>query len=191
MIVTPPTNGPYSPVEFWATVGDWYESTCDHRTYQLQEAAIAAVLESLEWNSVLDVGCGFGRLGMLIQRIRPKAIYHGIDICEGLLRSARRHLPSGTFKQTAIMDYRRGGAWDLVITAEVLMHQPAVDIRKIISRLFRWSNRWVVNCDWDDIAAAGNAWNIPHDYLDLYGDRLVSVTPAGVPRQSIFLADAT
>jgi hypothetical protein len=142
------------------------------------------------------MGCGFGRLGMMIQRIRPEASYTGVDICQEMLESAKRHLPRGTFRKMSIQRYRPTELRkrDLVISAEVLMHQPENyhSFSLLLRRMVWLSNRWILNCDWDpQDGDPGNNWNIPHDYRALYGRNLVSATPAGIPDQTIFLAEVT
>ena len=191
MLTSPHPDLAYNPAEFWATVGDWYEGTCDLDGYRVQEDAIQAVIEQLEWETVLDLGCCFGRLGTMIRRFRPDARYHGVDINLDLLLSASAHVPNATFWHSAILDFHPVNTFDLVITAECLMHQPVKDIAVIFESMFWWSNRWVLNCDWCQPGAEGNHWNISHDYPALYGKRLRSTTPAGIPNQSIFLAEAT
>jgi len=191
MLAAPHPDLTYNPAEFWATVGDWYESTCDLDGYRVQEDAIAAVLEPLDWDTVLDIGCGFGRLGMMIKRIRPDATYHGVDINLDLLLSASAHVPNATFWHTAILDFHPKQTYDLVISAECLMHQPEKDMAAIFEDLFWWSNRWVVNCDWYEPGAEGNHWNINHNYPALYGDKIRLTVEAGIPNQTVFLAEAT
>jgi SAM-dependent methyltransferase len=81
----------------------------NRRFYRERAAAFAAhregpwpgfsrVLARLPEGPVLDVGCGEGRFGVALARVRPQTPYTGVDLSPTLLRRARarRDLPART-----------------------------------------------------------------------------------------------
>lgn len=177
------------PPDYWAG----HERRVDMAAYAPQHDAIAAVLRELEWESVLDLGCGFGRMGMLVKEMRPKASYTGVDITPSLLASARRHLPDAEFKDGDVLDVKLGQRkWDLVMAVELLVHLRDDDAAAAVDRMKRWSRAHVVSCDWYVPGAADGESSFMHDYPALYGSSLEREVPVGEDpfwsRQTIFVA---
>ncbi|MBZ0303182.1 MAG: class I SAM-dependent methyltransferase [Anaerolineae bacterium] len=87
--------------------------------------------------SVLDVGCGNGRLGIFLAQHVPLAHYHGVDNNEALLeraQSALIHLPA-TFEHRDIIEHPPdSGAFDLVALFGVLHHVPGFEQRQRLLR---------------------------------------------------------
>lgn len=163
----------YDPLTYWRARG---------QTFAEQELAIVDLLSSLEFESVLDVGCGPGRLASLIRGIRPTATYTGIDVSRHVLRLAEVRWPGGEFVQTTLAGFRpRGRKWDLVIASEVLMHVPPADLARSVALLRSMSSRHVVTLDWT-APGHGASHNFRHDYRAAFasaGLRLLSSRPLG------------
>jgi len=100
--------------------------------------------------SVLDVGCGNGRLAQLLDRERPGASYVGIDAVPELVHLARgrtRHL-SAVSAEFQVVDIARPGwarlqksvsgrlmpGFDVVVALAVLHHIPGFDLRVRVLR---------------------------------------------------------
>lgn len=185
-----PSDG-YHPAREWQEWGAWYWDDFNPAGYTEQEAMLAETLDHLAFDTVLDVGCGFGRIGLLIQRIRPEAQYHGIDASADQIAKAKELLPTGTYEQTAILAFDPGRRWDLVVASEVLMHQPPELIAPTVERLKEWAGRWVLSIDGYHPGApveVGSFWNWNHDYPGLYGDDLLLTQRVGP--QTIFVVAA-
>ena len=82
--------------------------------------------------SVLDVGCGEGRWGPEVRRLRPKASYLGIDPSEYAVQrfGARRNLRLGSFEELHLHVFAQ--PFDLVVCADVLHY---LDERTILEGL--------------------------------------------------------
>lgn len=195
----PGDNTVYDPAVYWADVGHAYESYCDLAAYEPQERKLREVLtELLPWSTVLDVGCGFGRLGLVVTEMQPWVRYRGFDISPDQINSARRRHPLAELEVAGIATFKPGETFDLVMCAEVLMHQPPDRIEEAVERMLSWSHGEVVIVEWDDVGyfertqSKPSTWNFPHDYRKLFGDRLVSETPVGSAYpwsgQTIFVA---
>ena len=145
--------------------------------HERQEEALSRLLSGLtDIYSVLDVGCGRGRIAALLQRLKPSAEYTGLDIGETQLQLTAFVRPDGSFIKLPVQELNSSygrGRWDLVIASEVLMHIPSDEIQLAIDNLKAVTGKYLVITEWapevlkvpKDIAW----WNIPHDYLSLLG----------------------
>ena len=70
--------------------------------------------------AALDVGCGEGRWGVALRRVRPRLRYTGVDGSEYVVRrfGARRNIVRGTVGTLGALDLR--GPFDLVVCSDVL-----------------------------------------------------------------------
>jgi SAM-dependent methyltransferase len=80
-------------------------------------------LAPLEYDSVLDVGCGAGHNLPLLRAGRRLTEVAGADIAEDALRRAREREP-GSYHLLDIENGRLDGRWDLVFSSLVLEHLP-------------------------------------------------------------------
>jgi trans-aconitate methyltransferase len=165
----------YEPVTYWRTRGE---------TFAAQELALVDILRDMGFASVLDVGCGTGRIGGLIRGIRPDATYTGIDISPAVLKSASARLPAGEFHETTLAAFRPGRKWDLVIASEVLMHIPSADVSAAAQKLRSLAERWVLTIDYVGERALASH-NFAHPYRLLFpeaevtrvGEQAIHVVP--------------
>ena len=81
------------------------------------------------YSSVIDVGCGNGRLLELLQD--KKAHYIGVDNSIGLLKMARKRWPENKFSECNILDLGCISEYnfDYVFCIAVLHHLPGKDLR--------------------------------------------------------------
>jgi trans-aconitate methyltransferase len=154
----------YEPVTYWRARGE---------TFAAQEIVLADIFRGLEFASVLDVGCGTGRIGGLIRGLRPDATYTGIDVSPAVLRSAANRLPDGEFHETTLAAFRPGRKWDLVIASEVLMHIPSADVSAAAQKLRSLSGRFVLTIDYVGARALASH-NFAHPYRLLFPDAEVT-----------------
>jgi cyclopropane fatty-acyl-phospholipid synthase-like methyltransferase len=143
--------------------------------HELQERRLAAYLPRLHGiDTVLEVGCGRGRIAAALADILPGVRYTGLDVGLAQVEATSLVRPDGDIIWSAIQDYQPGDRrWDLVLTSEALMHIPPEDIAATIDKLLAMARRWLVIVEWVATAAewatpvAG--WNWPHDYLTYLG----------------------
>lgn len=149
-----------------------------------QERTLLDVLAGLEFDSVLEVGCGLGRITAMLQTDDLTAIDIGAD----QVAVTRDRVPTARVEQARIQDYEPDRQWDLVLASEVLMHIPPADIQAVCDKLQRLSLRWVVTVDWTEpITRRVLPHNWLHDYRSLFG-KVETVVPIGL--QSIFVVHA-
>lgn len=169
----------YDQVAYWRERGktyfDDYQPGPDRET---QELALAGILRQLAPHTVLDVGCGFGRMALIVMQTLPDTTYLGIDVsvhqvmhAVGMVRE-----PRAAFLAMALEDLpEQREPWDLVLACEFLMHVPPERIEATVARLIG-IGRTLVTLDWDQpIDAEPMAHNFLHDYRALLGRDAVHV----------------
>ena len=82
---------------------------------------VSKVLDSIDYRSVLDVGCGPGHNYPLLAKGNPAVRYAGTDVSEWAIERARRQVP-GTFHLGDIQQTVPEGTWDLVYSSLLLEH---------------------------------------------------------------------
>ncbi len=89
--------------------------------------------------NMLDCGCGFGYLGLLIMPYLPEgSTYTGVDLAEGLLEEAKRIFVDKNYEvkfiHRDIYEYQAKEKYDLVISQAVLRHLDAPEefLKKLI-----------------------------------------------------------
>jgi SAM-dependent methyltransferase len=98
----------------------------DYSNERVQAQTYSAVLEAmgpLEGRSVWDVGCGWGRLSLLLQASGARVI--ASDIVPETIEQLKRDHPAIDWRALDVMDERAVGSmpqFDCVVACEVLQH---------------------------------------------------------------------
>ncbi len=98
------------------------------------------LIRGLEFDSLLDIGCGDGRFLRDLAEHYPGKKLSGIDISEKALTLARQMNPGLHFKQCDILASSMDSQWDIITLLEVIEHIPPKslpDFMREISRLLR------------------------------------------------------
>lgn len=167
----------WEPRRYWADMGPWLAgpgaATKEHRETERHLRTHLRALGPIE--SVLDVGCGRGRLASVLAKVLPKAKYHGIDVGPEQLKATQQVRPDGTLYLSPLQEFDTRHQYDLVIASEVLMHIPPAEIEQAVEQLFKLSRKWIISIDWTQKMPWVEAayWNWLHDYQGLYGDHIV------------------
>lgn len=170
------------------------------RFYLQERAIINQLYNYYPFESVLEVGCGYGRITSLIldnlSISKSLKRYVAIDISLDQINKAQertREKGNVEYRQIAIQDLDYENEFDLVIASEVLMHVPPDQIRGAIDKLISASKGLILNVDWcapkEPREAGGYCFQ--HNYEALYGDafiKSVPIWPSRLLRQSIFVA---
>ena len=80
------------------------------------------ILENQEFNSLVDIGCGDGRLTKEISHSFPNRRIVGVDYSKKALLFAKAMYPQGKFYQLDILHSRLDTTFDLATLIEVLEH---------------------------------------------------------------------
>lgn len=125
----------------------FYASFAEHfaASRSVSDPALTSILPYLPYDAtILDVGCGNGRLALLLNQERPGSTYVGVDAIPALIEEAR--VQAGQLRQTDttfhVADVARPdwtddlpqGAFDCVVMLAVLHHVPDFDLRARVLR---------------------------------------------------------
>jgi len=188
---------------------DWddYEAYFrDKPAYHSQEEALMAILSELSFESVFEVGPGFGRITALILNQWPAVAqdYTLLDISEAMIEATSKNLPTVDFLYFigSISVPLDAGIWaspqlpikaDLVLAVEVLMHIHPNEIMQAVDNLLGAisDNGCLVTVDWTvprPNEPFGQNWR--HDYPNLFlaaGARTIQATLVGL--QTIYVVE--
>ena len=171
----------YVPHEYWLKHGKTYKDEFRYnKNFELQEKILINYLKdnvSSSFSSVLEVGCGFGRITKLLLSNFPNITeYLAIDLSPDQIENAKELIrkgtemkgqdPTVTFMVSDIQSFQIQKKYDLVIASEVLMHILASEIEEVIAKLVSMSNEHVVNIDWYEQQKPNRA--APHNFIHQY-----------------------
>ena len=105
----------------WTKWGDMikYSPAPFHRRRLILDLA-----RRIDFESVLDVGCGPAELLRAFRRAFPSAALTGVDLSSGVVASNRRSMPDAEFFAADVSVAPLPGQWDLVVCSEVIEHIP-------------------------------------------------------------------
>jgi SAM-dependent methyltransferase len=181
----------YDPVPYWTANGphlsppgsDSPEQAAVRKELQLLIEELQEINGPI--SSVLDVGCGQGRLAAFLLDVLPAAKYSGLDLAESQLKGTLAVRPDAErFYLSRLQDFDGYGKWDLVLASEVLLHIPPDDIETACNNLMAATGKYLITVDWSQPLEGEIApWNWLHDYDTL----LEPDVEIQVFNQSIFL----
>jgi 2-polyprenyl-3-methyl-5-hydroxy-6-metoxy-1,4-benzoquinol methylase len=177
----------YKPTQYWLERGKTYRDRFRYnRNSKLQEKMLLDYLKSIipPFKSVLELGCGFGRITKLILSNFPDIqVYTAVDLSPHQIQNAREYLISGTsnnvisdgisleFIVSDIKSLQTNKKYDLVISVEVLLHVLPSEITDIMSKLVSLSYHHIINLDYyqekPDFLAPHN---FLHQYENIYNE---------------------
>ena len=172
----------YNPSEYWHERGKVYQKNFRYdKNKRLQEEFLITHLNgiSASINSVLELGCGFGRISQLLLTNYPNITeYLAVDISPHQIENAKTLLSSTKLTSQVKLDFlvsdiqslKLDKEYDLVILSEVLLHILPTEIDSIIKKLITLSKKHIINIDWyaEHPPRIQARHNFIHQYEDLY-----------------------
>ena len=145
----------YDPEKYWKTRGKVFykENHYEGTEWRDNESRFLNYIKKLEFETVLEFGCGFGRITNLMLENFPKIKeYKAIDLSPDQIHNAKKIVKSEKvdFERTTIQKFKPKKKYDLVIGFAVFMHVPPNDINSTIEKLVNLTQKHIVSCDWDD-----------------------------------------
>jgi trans-aconitate methyltransferase len=171
----------YVPNEYWYERGKRYrEEFRPNEKSALQEKILLDYLINISLSSsfstVLELGCGFGRITKLLLSNFPDIQeYTAIDLSPDQIENAKEFVRSVietkehnplTFIVSDIQSFQNDKKYDLVISAEVLLHILPSEIEQVMNKIVNMSNEHVINIDWYQRKAPRNV--APHNFIHQY-----------------------
>lgn len=160
----------YKPLDYWSKRGKKYKDDFIHNEFfKIQENTLLDHLKTIQFESVLEFGCGFGRITDLILKNFEIRQYKAFDLSQDQINNAKKLCNNYNveFEVSTIEDYVDTKKYDLVIGVEILMHVPPEMIISAIENLSKFSNKHMINIDfYEDISITKLA---KHNFLHQYG----------------------
>ena len=137
----------YNPSEYWHERGKVYKNNFKYnKDFVLQEEFIITYLNENIFTpdestkSVLELGCGYGRVTKLLLTKFPTMIkeYLAVDLSPHQIDNAKKYVGSNddklSFSVSDIQSFDTNKKYDLVILSEVLLHVLPSEIDSIIKK---------------------------------------------------------
>ena len=189
----------YFPKEYWLERGKVYKQEFQYnKKFKLQEQMLIDYLKKqVSFSTVLEVGCGFGRITKLLLSNFPEITeYVAVDLSPEQIENAKKYV-LGVDKRTAlkfivsdIQSLELDSKYDLVIAPEVLLHILPLEIKNVIARLEGWSKRNIINIDWYEEVVPRKAapHNFIHQYEEIYRQmpRVARITRIPIIKSGMF-----
>jgi SAM-dependent methyltransferase len=172
----------YNPSEYWHERGKKYKENFRYdKNKRLQEEFLLTHLNGISgsFNSVIELGCGFGRITkLLLTNYSNITEYFAVDISPHQIENAKSLLSSTKLPNQVKLDFlvsdiqslKLDKKYDLVILSEVLLHILPTEIDSIIKKLITLSNKHIINIDWyaDHSPRIQGRHNFIHQYEAIY-----------------------
>jgi len=136
-----------------------------------QEEKIIQVLKEIKFQSVLELGVGFGRIAghVLANFVVPR--YMGLDLVEKQLDCVIQDYPQVNTIFADIHEFDTDRTWDVILSVEFLMHIIPEKIDEVFAKMGKWSQKAIVSLDYAPIPEKRRALsphNWEYDYKEFY-----------------------
>lgn len=144
----------YRALEFWESASDYYSQLYNKKEMFYQNVAwLLQKLETVSPKSILDVGCGFGRLEPFIMdglKDKAPATITGVDFCQRMIELSNEYLkayPQREKVKILMMDAKalpyKDGEFDCVVISELFTHMKFNDAQKAANEIKRVAGRYI------------------------------------------------
>lgn len=163
----------YKPLDYWTKRGKNYKDNFVHdEFFKTQEKTLMNYLKTLQFESVLEFGCGFGRITKLLVENFEIKIYKAFDLSPDQIKNAKNLCKDFEidFEVSTVQDYEDSQKYNLVIGSEILMHIPPYEIESVLMKLSKFTNNHLINVDFyeEPLVTKLAKHNFCHDYNSLY-----------------------
>jgi len=165
----------YNIEDYWKNRGKGYFAEFQKRRNLLTRYRFwqqeRTIRKTLPYNveTVLEVGCGFGRITKILLENPNTQYIEAIDISPDQINTAKKNITDlrANFWVKSIFDLNYDNDFDLVVASEVLMHIPPDRFQEAIERLHR-AGKQVYHVDWyapnEPKTVGGFCWQ--HEYIE-------------------------
>ena len=137
-----------------------------HKLYPSEAWALYRIIPQCE--TVLDLGCGNGAMGRIVQQIAPQTKYTGIDQHHNLMLQAQQTFPFAAFESSDLMTYLEScPEFDCIMTWSVL--QSLGNWREVLAKMVFKARKYVI-ADFRIANVEEEIWDEKVCYAE-YGDR--------------------
>lgn len=171
----------YNPSDYWNERGKIYLKNFEYdKNKAVQEDFLLNHINQFSepFTSVLELGCGFGRITkLLLNNYNGIREYVAVDLSTHQIENAKKYLKSIstsnislTFQVSDIKSFQSKKKYDLVLLSEVLMHILPSEIESVINKVISLSKKHIINIDWyeEEPPKKIASHNFIHEYEKLY-----------------------
>ena len=169
----------YDPLHFWEDYGDkYFKSFKRMQDIQINLSWVVQILTSLKPESLLDVGCGFGRLEPFFIDAGVVDKVTGVDFSQKQLDSAVEYLKTYPKREKITLSKAsaknlpfKDKSFDIVLTSELFTHVPPNKVRNAFISLSRVAKKYIVCVErfvFPGEHPYPHIWT--HDYVKQVGD---------------------
>ena len=160
----------YHPEQYWS------KRTLDRfAAHDHQEKVLLDTLKQLNFKTVMEFGCGTGRIAKILKDNFDIDKYLGIDFSQFRIDEARKVTSQDytfEFKTTDASSFHRDMKYDLVLGIEFLMHVKPSQVNHMLKNMLRHTKQDLITLDYYPIAGYDYILQ-DHNFLHKYPDMIV------------------
>ena len=167
--------------KYWKDRGKTYDAELNNKSIQtfneeiVQEKFLLKALSTISCHTILEVGCGNGRLTKLLLKLPKVEKIIAVDISEDLIDIAKKNIIDTRLSfQTLDLDkISFNNKFDLIFGGEILMHIHPTKIRSILKKLVELSSNKLIFLEYyekDKINNTKSDYCFIHDYNKLFSE---------------------
>jgi len=138
----------YENEDFWKKFGvEYYDKYKNKKEWvKKQEILLIEHLKTLEFDSVLEFGCGFGRTAKILSENFPIQKFNAFDLSSHQIENAKKYCEGLNIKfmTSSLKDFDTNEKFDLVFGPEILMHIEPKDIEFVIKKMMSFANKYFI-----------------------------------------------
>ena len=165
--------------EYWINRGKEYKIKFDllnktqHKRYEYQIKALKEKLINLNPQTILEIGCGFGRVTETLSQFFPRASITCIDISKEQIDNLNKlSLHNVESICMDIMNYDFEKTFDLIIASEVFMHLSSESMNGLAKKLIGYPRIIIIELTSASTKLAGHCFI--HNYNKLFPQKHIS-----------------
>ena len=169
------------PKEYWTLRGglDYFREQEGQEQRTQRASWMARRIARYQPESILEVGCGYGKQIRALRAVLPAVPITGVDFSASQLAMARVYLENAGPVEFALASGVRlpfpDGSFDLVLTSAVILHNPPPLAEAIRREVVRVARRWAVHNE--DLDVTYNRYG--YDTAAWYTDQGIPLAEVG------------
>lgn len=165
--------------KYWKERGKYFSDELDSQSKQVktymknQEEQIIKFLKNAHWESILEIGCGTGRLTKQIAPLQNWKKFVAIDLSDDLLKIAKHNTKNYPIEYHCmnIDEFPTEQKFDLVFSCEVVQHINPSRIVESLKKIISLSNNKVIlveTYDHSKIGTSKDEYFFIHNYEEIF-----------------------
>jgi len=138
----------YESEKYWEKRGKKYIQESENEDHRIQEQYLVDYLKKIKFDSMLEAGCGFGRITKIMSDNFNINKHSAFDLSINQINNAKSLCEQKVhFKVSTINKYSDSMKYDIVLCVDVLLHIKPNNIQEIIEKLMSHSKKYFIHID--------------------------------------------